>query len=426
MPDGPRLLRPVGAPLGVYLRPGRNDHNVLLQLFVEGRTDLSGVVFDPMLDGRQGELRSETRRHRLEAVLDPRSVDLATVGGVARSHVDELPWAGDELPHTPEALAGAGGRAFVDALAEHVVARDYTAVLAPAHYLADASSPWVAVDAALTRQLRQRLDSGGRSDAPIYYPLALTGAALRDPAHRAALMASLRTLPIDGVWLRVHPFGTTTSGPHALRRYIEGCRELHQLGLPLVGEHTGTVGLALMTFGAVGAVESGLTYGERYDVAPLLKPPGDDAGGGFSPSPRVYLPQLGTFLTRAQARTFFENRQMKTLFACQDATCCRRGAVDMSADPRRHFVIRRTSEVSYYSRPPAPLRAGVYLEEFLRPATDLALRATRVEPALEPTRRRLESWRNTLGALHQQGVPPSFAIAPEGRRVPVRQQGLGA
>lgn len=425
MTDGPRLLRPVGAPLGVYLRPSRNDHNVLAQLLVEGRTDMSGVVFDGMLDGRQTELRSEVRRQKLEAVLDPRSVDLATAGGVARSHVDRLPWAGDDLPHTPAGLDGAAGHALVDRLAEHIIARDYTAVLAPVHYLADASSPWVALDAALTRRLRQRLDAGGRRDALIYYPLALPGSALRDPAQRTILIASLRTLPIDAVWLRVHPFGTTTSGPLALRRYIDGCRHLHQLGVPLVGEHTGTVGLALLAFGAVGGIESGLTYGERYDVAPLLKTPADD-GPGFSPSPRIYLPQLGTFLTRAQARAFFENRQMKTLFACRDASCCRRGAIDMAADPRRHFVIRRTSEVSYYSRPPALLRAGVYLEEFLRPATDLALRAARVEPALEPTRRRLESWRNTLGALHQQGAPASFAMAPEGQRVQIRQRGVGA
>ncbi len=82
---------------------------------------------------------------------------------------------------------------------------------------------------------------------------------------------------------------------------------------------------------------------------------------------------------------------MKTLFACRVSDCCRRGAIDMAVDPRRHFVLRRTSEVNYYSRPPEPLRSGLYLEEFLRPATDLALRAARVAPALEPTHYQLEA-----------------------------------
>ncbi len=140
----------------------------------------------------------------------------------------------------------------------------------------------------------------------------------------------------------------------------------------------------------------------------------------------MYLPQLGAFVTRGQAGELFEHRQMKTTFGCRDAGCCRRGALDMTADPRRHFIIRRTSEVNFYSRPPEPVRAGLYLEEFLRPATDLALRAARVQPALEVTRRRLEAWRHTLGAMHQAGPPQTFAVVPEGRRLDAAGRRAGA
>src|SRR5215211_2614583 len=65
---GPRLLRPVGPALGLYFRPGWNDHKALLGLLAEGQTDLSGLVFDPCLLARQTELRTEARRLGLEAV----------------------------------------------------------------------------------------------------------------------------------------------------------------------------------------------------------------------------------------------------------------------------------------------------------------------------------------------------------------------
>ncbi len=69
----------------------------------------------------------------------------------------------------------------------------------------------------------------------------------------------------------------------------------------------------------------------------------------------------------------------------------------MQLDPRRHFIRRRALEVAGLSRIPADLRAGHYLENFLRPASDRALRAAEVTPALESVRQRLDSWRGTLG-----------------------------
>ena len=97
----------------------------------------------------------------------------------------------------------------------------------------------------------------------------------------------------------------------------------------------------------------------------------------------------------------------------------------MTGDPRRHFILRRTGEVERYGRAPEPLRSGLYLEEFLRPATDFALRAARVAPELESTRKRLEGWRNTLGAMQQQGPPVSFAVAPQGQRTQPRRPAVG-
>jgi len=411
-----RLLRPVGEPLGLYLRPGRNDHVVLGQALAAGETNLSGLVFDPCIGERQAELREMTAQRDLEAVLDPRSVELSTEGGLALSTVASLPWSlGATSPQTPRQLEQEGDR-FIEALASHVVEQGYTAVLAPTHYRPNARDEWGGVDAALTRSLRKALDSAGATEIPIYYPLVTNGSALGSWDERRRFKDQLGALPVDAVWLRVHRFGTTNNGPIALRRYIEAGRDLQTLRLPLVGERVGTAGLGLMAFGAIGGIEGGVTLGERFDFQSLKKQQKND-GPGWSPPPRVYIAELGTFISRKQAKEFFEIRGMKPKFACRDTDCCRRGVADMIKDPRSHFLKRRPREVGALGRLPEELRATVYLDEFLRPATDLALAAAQAYPSLEATRLRLERARTTLGAFHRDRPAESFAIAPRGQRL---------
>lgn len=381
-----------------------------------GETDLSGFVFDPCLEHRHRELREAAIEHKLEAVLDPRSVELATEGGVERVGISTLPWGlGDQAPHTPARLAKAGIE-VAEKIAAYAVEKGYSAVLAPTHYVADSRDEWCEVDGALTIALRNALDSAGAQGVLVYYPLILHGAALRSWDERRRFKAQLASLPIDAIWLRVNAFGTTSSGPRSLRGYIEAGRDFHSLDIPLVAERVGGVGLALMAFGAVGGIESGITFGERFEFGALKRKP-KDGDRRFSPQARVYISELGAFLTVKQAKEFFEIRGMKARFGCRDTDCCRRGVTDMTADPRPHFLRKRPREVAAMSRLPEDLRAPTYLDEFLRPATDLALTASRAFPRLEGARVRLERWRTTLGAIHRDRPAESFAIAPRGQRI---------
>jgi hypothetical protein len=415
--EGPRLLRPVGPALATYFRPGHRDHTTLLDLIGEAPETLAGIVFDPCLEPRQRELREEAREAGLETVLDPRALELSTEVGFDRTAIQQLPWA-NGAHDTAASLRGDVAETFVDAVAVYTVEKGFSAVLAPTHYLSADEDDWLDIDLDLTRRLRRRLDSLAASDTPIYYPLAIHASRLRDAAERRRLVHLLRGMPIDALWLRVHPFGSN-SGQVAMRRYIDACKDFHQLGIPLVAEHSGAAGVALLAFGAVGGIESGITYGEHYNISALFRAPRD--GAPFSPQARVYLPDLGAFLSRKQAEAFFETRQMKGSFGCRDTSCCRRGTVDTLRDPRPHFVRQRLREVARVSRAPETLRSQVYLEDFLRPATDLALRAAKVEPALETARKRLEGWRSVLGAMAHDGPITSFASAPEGRRIQTRQ-----
>jgi len=296
------------------------------------------------------------------------------------------------------------GRRLAAAIATFVEEHGFSAVLAPTHFLLNASEEMFGADRAVATELRHALDAQGLGQTAVFYPLAIPGAVLRDRVQRAVITSSLGSMDIDAIWLRIHPFGTSSAGPVALRQYLEMAWDLRGLDVPLVGEKTGTVGLALMAFGGIGGIESGITLGERFDAQSLLRPrpPSTEP---FSPAPRVYLHEIGAFASRSVARALFQNRQMIAATGCRDLSCCRNGVDDMLKDPRRHFVLRRTAEVDRIGAIAPAVRASVYLREILQPAALLAVRAARIAPELEAVQHRMESWNLTLTALETFGKP---------------------
>ncbi|MCJ1685342.1 hypothetical protein [Rathayibacter sp. VKM Ac-2928] len=414
----PRTLRPAPEPLGSFIRPGYNDHTVLAQALAEGRGSGSGLVINPVHAERQVPLIEHARAAGVETVLDSKSLELSSPGGYAMSGVPRLPWA-SEVMQSPLTLSGPGAGQLVRSFSEYAAEARVSAVLAPTHLLGSADSPWWAIDATLTRALRQNLNELELRNALIYYPVMVRTSTLATPGLMEQLIEHLSGLPIDGVWLRLHPFGTSSSGPLALKRYLALCRQLHALGIPIVAEHSGNVGVALLAFGAVGGIESGVTFTDTVNLDGILRAPKPDARK-FLPPARVYLHQIGAFLDPKVADSLFAKRGMKSLHGCHDTTCCPRGWSDQVANPRGHFLRERAREVAQLSAMPPSLRAGYYMENFLRPATDRAVRAAELEPALLNVRKRLDSWRRTLGAELEQRSDFSISAPAAGRRLRVR------
>ncbi len=410
-----RLLPSTPPPLGHFLRVGRSDHRNLLEVLAEGRLSVSGLVFDATLVTRHAQLMQEADHAGIPRVLDPRSFELATDGGYARAGVSDLPWAGSDRPQTPADFDRSGSIAFVEALASFAVQRGFEAVLAPSHYVDNHVSPWLNVDIELTKRLRERMDSIGGEAVAIHYPLGFPAVLLRDRERRAILQTRMRGLPIDALWLRIHPFAASSVGPIVLRGYIEGARAFHGLGIPLVGEHTGGAGLSLLAFGAIGGIESGITRGERFDISDLVH---RRHGDPWSPAPRVYIDALGLYLTRNQARELFARKGAKAALACKDLGCCPRGFDDMIRQPVRHFVIQRQREVERLADVPSHLRAKHYVEDVLRPTVDRALHATRLDPGLAQAHQRLDARRRALEAmLSQMPADASVALIPQPGRL---------
>jgi len=411
-----RHLRALGPPLAGYVRPGSRDNAIIARLISQGLPVGAGIVYDAANPARSVDLRSAADEAGLERVLDPKSVELSTVGGFDRSTIASLPWAGSG-PHQPADLAGSNGTRFAELIAIAAVETGASALLAPTHFL-DELSPWLPVDEALASILRDALDRLGAKNVAIYYPLVTTLKGARSTRFGTRIRRSLERLAksgvIDAIWLRIHPFGTTSAGPLSLSRYLDFARSLHSVGVPLVGERTGTVGLALLGFNAVGGIESSVTFGDRYDHGGLMKV---STGSGFVPPPRVYLQEVGAIVDLSVAAALYERRGIKGRHQCANE-CCPRGIADTLSDPRRHFLVNRAAEISRLSAVPEVARPEHYLSTWLRPASDRMIQVVKAAPDLAGHRVRLDNWRLTLTKLLDEGAPAaSAALVPTGRRL---------
>ena len=411
-----RIVSEAGEPLGLFFRPGKEDHKVLQQLLSEGQVGMHGAILGPNHCNFQEDLRSDLHSRNLDVILDTGMLELATLNG--HTSRKQFPWA-NPCPHVPADFDSNAIRLKAEAIAQFVATYKFTAVLAPTHYLAQGiADPWLPIDQKLVLALREALDSANLRDVSIYYPLAIQGKLFVEANTLTRLKAVFSSCPIDSLWLRIHPFGSD-SGDTILRRYILACRELHSLGVPVVAEKTGVLGLALLAFGAVSGLESGIANGEKFDHSRLTRP--RKPGSKFGKTSRVYLPDCGLFLSRKEAEEFFSIRGTRQ-YACRNTQCCGRGYESMVADSRRHFTHTRMGQVAHLSRLTPSLRPMGYLEDILRPSTDNLSRIlglTQLSGGLrskfDQSRRRQDGWRATLGQMGRLGVS-SFS-APIERRI---------
>lgn len=408
-----QLLPPLRPELGLYVRPGRNDHVVLQQLLVEGLAP-TGFVFEARLGIRHEDLWQAAVDAGVDAVLDGNVQELWAPAGAHLSGISDVPWAFAAAAGEPQ-LRGEIGDALVASIAGYVKDHGFTAVLAPTHYLQGPDDSYLSVDVSLAMRLRQQLDFRGLADARLYYPVAMPAGALRDEQSRDALLNGLKSLDIDALWLRLHPFGTNASGPLALRRYAHVARHLHALNVPLVAERTGTVGVALLAINAVGGIECGVTLGERFDATRLTRP--DAHGDPYSHPPLVYFEAIGQFASRANARELLSRRRVRAALGCPDSECCRGGPDDMVRDPRRHGLVQRVREVNDVAATPPHRRAREYIDTVLRRRADVAIRLGMAHPLVEKARHRLDSWHGTLTNLLEEGGAWPAPHAATGQRI---------
>ena len=415
----PRPVIPVPDPLGLYLRVGHSDHRQLSNLLHSGPPRFFGAIIDATRTESQKELREQLLAQRLDVILDPKTQAAATPGGF-KSAFGALPW-GEARPHVHDDFRSFLGRQRIAKIAEFAVTHGYTQVMAPTHLILSPNDPWLSIDLEAARWLRAELDHRGGQKSPIIYSLALSYSVFRDREQRLAVIAAMRDIAFDSLWLNIDGFGSDAN-PTAMSNYLAAAVDFHALGVPVVAEAVGGIpGLSLLAFGAVGGIAHGITIGESFSSYPLRKPQESDGG---SVGWRVYVSALDLMLTHAEASKLLNSSpRAKALFGCRDTQACPRGVDDMLGNPFRAFVVQRIGEVARLSTVPETIRPQQFLDEHVRPATDRALAATKIswdndEAGQElgrkfvKQRKRLDDLRISLGARANGNPPQSFALHP--------------
>lgn len=409
-----RIVRAVPDPLGLYIRPGYNDHRVMSDLLANGNKLFFGAVFDPTKIERHSELKDQVLDNKLDAILDTRAMRSSTIGGYT-DKMGLLPW-GSKRPQIIDDFTGVNGRRLINNISAFACEKGFTQVMAPSHYLSEVNDPWLEIDIGSACRLRDSLNKNEGIRIPIIYPLAISYAVFRNAEKRGALIEKLKGLPIDSLWLMIDGLGRNSTAT-AVKNYIEASTDFQKLGIPIVADHIGGMfGLSLLAFGAVGGISHGVAANERFSTAHWRKPP---QKGSFGSAKQIYLPSIDSMLLEKEAEELLSSRRAKSFFACNNTSCCPRGIKDMFDQPAKHFLYQRMSEVAGLSNMPENLRPQRFLEQHLRPATDKALAATKIEWSdeksknkMEKNRKHLDTLRISLGEQAKNKPPKTFAKHP--------------
>jgi hypothetical protein len=285
--------------LGFFVRVGRNDHVELLHLIGTGERGIFGFVIDAHKIERHHELITEARRHDFDVILDPKTQQMGFPGAHTQG-LAALPW-GLERHHNITDFDGGDGQRRAAQIVETAVTKGFTQILGPTHLLNSPNDPWFRRDIAMMNWTAEQIArSGGELD--LIYPLAVPMTVLRSAGERRAIIAALGDAHCGAIWLKAENFGDSATG-EKVAAYIDACRDFHERGVPLVGDHIGGLpGLGALAFGAVGGIAHGVTMQQNFNASNWRRPPVKGSGG---PSRRVYIPQLDLLLKPKMAQGAF-------------------------------------------------------------------------------------------------------------------------
>jgi hypothetical protein len=413
----PRSQRPGPEGLGFFVRVGRNDHVELLNLIATGERGIFGFVIDAHNVDRHRELITEARRHDFDVILDPKTQQMGLPGG----HTDglaALPW-GLERHHNITDFDGAAGQRRAAQIVEFAATRGFTQILGPTHLLSTTNDPWLRRDIAMMSWTADQIARSG-SELGLVYSLAVPMTLLRQTAERRAAIASLADAPCDAIWLKVENFGDDATG-EKVAAYIDACRDFHERGLPVVGDHIGGLpGLGALAFGAVGGIAHGVTVQQHFTASSWRRPRVTGGGGtGWC----VYIPQLDLQLKPTMAATLFAiSPRMKAMCGCRDTHCCPHGTRDMLEHPARHAIYQRAREIERLSSVPQSVRAEQYLNQSVRRVSDDVARVAAVAAndegladGLQKKQREMGRFRQTMSHFVEGADSASVAMAPPRR-----------
>lgn len=194
------------------------------------------MVFNPAHLVKQEELFEQSLNRNIDVILDPKSQELATLGGHTPK-LASLSWA-EQRPHNQEDFLGAKGNRIVKVISDFAQEKGFTQLIAPTHILASADDKWLDIDIAITNRLRNQLDKSEGSHIPLIYSLTIPYAVFRNQEQRQKIINALKFSFAEMVWLKIDGLGSNNTANKTCN-YIKAASDFHELGKPVIADHIG-------------------------------------------------------------------------------------------------------------------------------------------------------------------------------------------
>lgn len=361
-------------PVAGYLRVGHRDHKWLEDQQARGALPYRRFVFEAAHIRQQRQLVSILRNANCEIVLDTNFAELSSIGkfqGASR----QLPWAQADRPWSAEDLAGNRADYVASQIAEFAIEERVDVVLSP-NGLVEAGSDWLMTGVRMNQALARTLNRSGGNHISIDYQLIGTMALLRETDFRADVKASLNDVAAENIWLRTSGHDANSTGTGS-RRYVETVCDLHEINRPFVADMTGGFpALAAAAAGAIGGFSFGVGQKEAFRANDYKREP---VGGGGGGPKRVYVDELGRWVSEEQFVVMTQAKGAKTKLICRDTSCCANGRDDMIDNQNGHFLKSRAAQIDQISRVPDDRREADFLLKHIGPALRTARALARLD-----------------------------------------------
>jgi hypothetical protein len=408
-------------PIGHALRVGRTGRQ-LKRLLGAGQCSINSFVVDAGLVERQGDLVTRLRESGSELILDTHVAELSSLARFQTTAAQKAPWARQKPLQERDFRDTPRAPGVLRQVAQFAVRNGFSAVLSPSRFLAHGADATLAFDRAACIEFRELLNAEGGRKITIDYNLLVPNTVFRSGAERRALVAALRDLPIDNIWIRLSPFGSDATAT-GIERYASRMVDLHVLGRPIIADQlAGFAALAPIAFGAVSGFAHGVAEEERFDASAWDKP---KRNGRPSFPKRLLFPELDRSLTERQVDELMKLTVARRHLSCRSEGCCPNGLSDTKRDSKRHYLHQRASQVARLERVPVQQRIEHFLKHELEPAVrraahtrTLPVRDDGLKQALARTHERLEKMPDVLGRLAELSKASSraAAVVVRGRR----------
>lgn len=361
-------------PSELLIRPARQDNLVISDLIAPGgsgrplgaRPPISRLVVDAPLAAAKQQLAEDARGAGLPYVVDPQTYLLQ--GETDPDHAwSQLPFAcapaiDAQVLHAPQRR-----QTLIRKVVEFQLEHGASVVVPPYFQASGPGDPWFKATLRCLTETAEYLRSAGIR-LPLYPALAGRADRFARPAawiDGIDLFASTATnAGVQLVAMQIGPSGAPGDNYAKVLRVFEAALHLRRPGLAVHAWRQGVYGPALVASGACQGYETGITSGEKTDLAALArsrrpKPPPDPeqeeesggGGGGF-----VFVPQLGRSIPGKAAQALRGHRSTQALLLCDDSTgvCCPSLDSTLTGPGRRKHAVRsRARYLSDLERMPA-------------------------------------------------------------------------